>query len=93
MKSTSVILLMSILFLLPLPTMSTGSDQPRNGSDSLSVSPQWPWSKRIAESFVLRHPGAVTFDSLSPSEKWNYEQGLMLEALHQMWLVTKDQRY
>jgi len=84
---------MSVLFLLPLSTTSNGSDRPRNEGDSLSISPHWPWSKRIAESFVLRHPGAVTFDSLSPSEKWNYEQGLMLEALHQMWLFTKDQRY
>jgi unsaturated rhamnogalacturonyl hydrolase len=93
MKSTSVGLLISVLFLLHLPSISKGSNQPRYDGDSLSVSSQWPWSKRIAESFVLRHPGAVTFDSLSPSEKWNYEQGLMLEALHQMWLFTKDQRY
>jgi len=93
MKSPSIVLLMSVLFLLPLPTMSNGGNPQRNESDSSFVSPQWPWSKRIAESFVLRHPGAVTFDSLSPSEKWNYEQGLMLEALHQMWLFTKDQRY
>lgn len=53
----------------------------------------WPWSKRIAESFVLRHPGSVTYDSLSPNQRWNYEQGLMLVALRQMWLFTKDKRY
>ena len=92
-KATSVGLLISVLFLLPLPTTSNCSNLPKKGGDSLSISPQWPWSKRIAESFVLRHPGAVTYDSLSPSDKWNYEQGLMLEALHQMWLFTKDQRY
>jgi unsaturated rhamnogalacturonyl hydrolase len=52
-----------------------------------------PWSERIAESFVLRHPGAVTFDSLSPAEGWNYEQGLMLVALHRMWKHTGSSRY
>jgi unsaturated rhamnogalacturonyl hydrolase len=93
MKVTVIGLLATILFLQPLTSTSNRNEAATNNVDSLSVSSQWPWSKRIAESFVLRHPGAVTYDSLSPSEKWNYEQGLMLEALHQMWLFTKDQRY
>jgi len=33
------------------------------------------------------------YDSASPNKKWNYEQGLMLEALHQMWLYTRDRKY
>ncbi len=61
--------------------------------DAPPIPTAWPWSKRIAESFVLRHPGSVTYDSLSPNQRWNYEQGLMLVALRQMWLLTKDQRY
>ena len=93
MKSITVGLGIPALLFLLLPTISNGSDLPMNRADSMAISLQWPWSQRIAESFVLRHPGAVTYDSLSPSEKWNYEQGLMLEALHQMWLFTKDQRY
>jgi unsaturated rhamnogalacturonyl hydrolase len=52
-----------------------------------------PWSKRIADSFVRRHPGAVTYDSASPNRRWNYEQGLMLVALHQMWKHTGDSSY
>ena len=51
------------------------------------------WSTRIAESFLQRHPGGTTYDSASPNKKWNYEQGLMLEALHQMWLYTRDRKY
>jgi unsaturated rhamnogalacturonyl hydrolase len=93
MKSTSAGLVISALLLLLSPTIGNGNDLPINRRDSLAVSLQWPWSQRIAQSFLMRHPGAVTYDSLSPSEKWNYEQGLMLEALHQMWLFTKDQRY
>jgi unsaturated rhamnogalacturonyl hydrolase len=52
-----------------------------------------PWSRRIADSFVRRHPGAVTFDSASPNQRWNYEQGLMLVALDQMWKHTGDSTY
>lgn len=52
-----------------------------------------PWSVRIAESFLLRHPGGVTYDSLSPDTKWNYEQGLILVALDAMFRHTGDRRY
>jgi unsaturated rhamnogalacturonyl hydrolase len=93
MKSTTCVLSIPVLLFLLLPTIGNGRDLPMNRGDSSAISLQWPWSQRIAESFILRHPGAVTYDSLSPSEKWNYEQGLILEALHQMWLFTKDQRY
>jgi unsaturated rhamnogalacturonyl hydrolase len=61
--------------------------------DSLQIPTTWPWARRIAESFLSRHAGAVTYDSSSPNRRWNYEQGLMLEAFHQMSLSTKDRRY
>ncbi len=51
------------------------------------------WSKRIAESFLRRHPDAVTYDSLFPAAKWTYEQGVMLAALRQMSLFTGEKRY
>ena len=52
-----------------------------------------PWSVRIAESFLRRHPDAVTYDSLFPSSKWTYEQGVMLGALRGMAAFTGDRRY
>lgn len=51
------------------------------------------WSKRIAESFIRRHPDAVTYDSLFPAAKWTYEQGVMLAALRQMSQLTGERRY
>lgn len=51
------------------------------------------WSRQIADSFIARHPGAVTYDSGSSSQKWNYEQGLMLVALYKLWQHTNDKRY
>ena len=67
--------------------------RPDEVKNQVVVNAASPWSERIAESFVLRHPGAVTFDSLSPAEGWNYEQGLMLVALHRMWKHTGRSRY
>ena len=49
-----------------------------------------PWSERIAQSFLLRHPGAVTYDSIFTQTSWNYEQGLMLLALERLWLRAGD---
>lgn len=64
-----------------------------SGQNTVRIPEKAPWSKRIADSFLLRHPGAVTYDSLHPSKKWNYEQGLMLVALEQMWLHSGDLKY
>lgn len=52
-----------------------------------------PWSVRIAESFLVRHPGAVTYDTGFTEQKWSYEQGLMLWALYRMSLHSGDARY
>ena len=51
------------------------------------------WAERTADSFIARHPGNVTYDSASPKQNWNYEQGLILEALHQLWLQTGNKKY
>ena len=58
-----------------------------------AIDASFPWSVRIADSFVRRHPDAVTYDSLFPAAKWIYEQGVMLEALRQMSSFTGEKRY
>jgi len=87
-----------LLLLVPLPGAQPSDTAVVNAGsvlvgDSLHIPASWPWAKRIAESFVLRHPGYVTYDSMSPNQRWNYEQGLMLVALRRMWSHTNDQRY
>jgi unsaturated rhamnogalacturonyl hydrolase len=64
-----------------------------SGQGSLEIPHDASWSTRIAESFVLRHPGAVTYDEGSPDRKWNYEQGLMLVALYRMYLHSGNEDY
>ncbi|HEX9005974.1 MAG TPA: glycoside hydrolase family 88 protein [Bacteroidota bacterium] len=63
------------------------------GFACISAAQKQPWSVRIADSFLARHPGAVTYDSASPEQRWNYEQGLMLVALERLWRQTDDRRY
>lgn len=63
------------------------------GDGQETISADKPWSARIAESFLLRHPGAVTYDSAIPDRKWTYEQGLMLVAFHRMWEHSGERKY
>ncbi len=76
----------TIILLPVLASTSCGRGQERADSTGL-------WSTRIAESFLLRHPGFVTYDTGFTEQKWNYEQGLMLWALHQMSLHSGDAKY
>jgi unsaturated rhamnogalacturonyl hydrolase len=51
------------------------------------------WSTRIAQSFIALHPDSINYPDEEKSRKWNYEQGLMLEAFYQMWLHTNNEEY
>lgn len=59
----------------------------------LFVEANQPWSVRLAQSFVYRHPGSVTYDENYTKKKWNYEQGLILESLRQVWKKTGNEIY
>jgi unsaturated rhamnogalacturonyl hydrolase len=48
------------------------------------------WPERIAQSFLLIHPDSINYPSEMKSRRWNYEQGLMLEAFYQMWQLSGD---
>ena len=52
-----------------------------------------PWSVRIADSFMKFHPDSIVYVDEEKSKRWNYEQGVMLEAYYQMWKHSGDDRY
>ncbi len=79
-----------IIFLILFST--TCISFPQKQAD-IFIPAEESWAERAADSFIARHPGAVTFDSASPKQNWNYEQGLILEALHQLWLETGNKKY
>ncbi|MDP4172568.1 MAG: glycoside hydrolase family 88 protein [Bacteroidota bacterium] len=51
-----------------------------------------PWSVRIAESFIMRHPANVIDDSVY-NGKWTYDQGVFLEGLRQLYIKTNNKKY
>lgn len=59
---------------------------------TLPTSPR-PLSIRIGESFLSQHPDSIVYPAEQKSRKWNYEQGLMLQALHQIYKNYGDQRF
>jgi unsaturated rhamnogalacturonyl hydrolase len=52
-----------------------------------------PWSVRIANSFLAAHPDSIVYATEAKSRKWNYEQGVMMEAFYRMWEHTRDSQY
>lgn len=85
--------LRTTLLAVFLASVCPGFGPACRGGGVQTVATDLPWSKRIADSFLLRHPENVTYDTGFTERKWNYEQGLMLWALHQMTLYTNDEKY
>jgi len=50
-----------------------------------------PWSVRMADSEMARHPDPMTLDSEQP--KWEYTHGLVLRAIQAVGQQTGDPRY
>ncbi len=79
-----VITMSDRLFCLPIPPPKT-ADSDSNYRE---------WAVKTAESCIKRNPDfRLTYESDRTRVKWNYEQGLMLNALDALWLQTGDRRY
>ena len=50
-------------------------------------------SKAIAENFIKLHPDSIIYPDEVKSRKWNYEQGLMMEAFYRLFEVTHKYEY
>lgn len=51
------------------------------------------WAVKIADSFIKENPVYISYDQNPVKQKWFYEQGLMLEAMKQMYKYTGDKKY
>jgi unsaturated rhamnogalacturonyl hydrolase len=47
----------------------------------------------MAESFMHRNPDSIFYAGDPKSGRWTYEQGVMLEAMHQMYVATGQDTY
>lgn len=74
----------SILLVLLFGCTKTGS---------VSVADFNITTTEIFNSFITLHPDTVAYKSEAKSYKWNYEQGLILEAFYRMWRLSGDEKY
>lgn len=49
--------------------------------------------KSIGDNFIWLYPDTVAYPTEEKSYRWNYEQGLMLYAFWQLYLVTNEKEY
>jgi unsaturated rhamnogalacturonyl hydrolase len=87
------VLTLSLTFTLIFMCYFSKINAQKIDTSEIYISNQLPWSTRIAQSFVIRHPGSVTYDHFMTKNTWNYEQGVMLEGLRKMYEVTNDMQY
>lgn len=76
-------------FLIPAVILMQGcfTAQPKTDSKSgLTV-------ERIFGNFIKLFPDTVAYKSEAKSYKWNYEQGLVLEAFYRMWQSSAEEKY
>ncbi len=50
------------------------------------------WSERMAATLMLQHDNGLVYDKTKP-ERWNYELGVMLVGMEQIWHKTGDSKY
>jgi unsaturated rhamnogalacturonyl hydrolase len=60
---------------------------------NLAEQPVEKLSGLIADNFIKLHPDTVAYPTEVKSYRWNYEQGLVLDAFYQVWKETGDKRY
>lgn len=94
-KNITLIILMILVsgFFFTGCSNEDKSDDIKVNSELKPISSDLPLSVRIAQSFVRRHPGNVTYDEYMTKKKWNYEQGVMLESMRKMYQHTGDEQY
>lgn len=68
------------LVLLALLATLAGAQNSRN------------WSERMAATLMMQHENGLVYDKTKP-ERWNYEMGVLLTAVEQVWRRTGDGKY
>lgn len=89
---TIALIFLTSFFYLGMNTVSC-TERNNNSGDEVLVADTIKWSERLVESFLIRHPGSVTHDEYMTKNDWNYEQGVVLEALRQMYVKTGEKKY
>lgn len=92
MKRTIVFVALTFTIIIFFADLSSAQTSPNNVKVIHKIDSHKPWSERIADSFMMRHPEEATHDSV-PIFKWTYDLGTTLEGYHQLWEKTGDAKY
>lgn len=50
-------------------------------------------AKKITDNFMLLFPDSVCYKTEAKSKRWNYEQGIVLDAIYRMYKQTGEKKY
>jgi unsaturated rhamnogalacturonyl hydrolase len=92
MKKKIIHIAMKSLILILVSAVISYSQSDQEKKSKPKIDPRKPWSVRIADSFILRHPADVINDTTF-SNKWTYDQGVLLKGLQQLSEFSKDEKY
>ena len=91
--SIKVLVVLAALYAI-LFTCCTDERAGRQSSGSdIKISDSLKWSVRMADSEIHRRGDALKYGGSDPKAKWNYQTGLFLKALIDLWKVTNDLQY
>ncbi|GAB2560527.1 hypothetical protein GCM10027085_59380 [Spirosoma aerophilum] len=52
-----------------------------------------PWSQRMAATIMTNNADSIAYVKEGKDARWEYEMGVILEAIEQVWYRTADDRY
>jgi unsaturated rhamnogalacturonyl hydrolase len=52
-----------------------------------------PWSQRMVATIMATHADSIAYVKEGKDARWEYEMGLILQAIEQVWYRTADDRY
>ena len=62
-------------------------------SQQNSIDRTKPWSIRIVESLMLNHPDTIWYSGVLKSARWDYERGVVLQGVWQVYQATCEKKY
>ena len=63
------------------------------GGNQVSHDQSLPWSVLMVESLIAHHPDTIAYPGVSKSKRWDYERGVVLQGIWQVYEATCNEKY
>ena len=94
LKSLTVFLLTAITVIIILSGCNTEkNNQGQKENVQVIVPDDLSWSVRMADSEIYRRGTSLQIGGSDPEAKWNYQTGLFLKSILDLWQVTQNEKY